>query len=154
EVEELVRYLATQLKPDVIVFSNGMLGAGTVPALKRSFDGAVYCILQGDDIFLEGLVDPYRKEAIHRMRMLMPHFDGFFVHSDYYRDFMSEYLHIPHDKFELLPLGIELDGHDGEPGARNGEAFTIGYFARICPEKGLHQLVEAFRKLHGRHPRT
>ena len=25
--------------------------------------------------------------------------------------------------------------------------FTIGYFARICPEKGLHLLVEAFRIL-------
>ena len=26
---------------------------------------------------------------------------------------------------------------------------TIGYLSRICPEKGLHQLAEAFRLLAG-----
>ena len=31
---------------------------------------------------------------------------------------------------------------------------TIGYFARVCPEKGFHLLVEAFRRLHARQPRT
>src|SRR5205823_13159658 len=31
---------------------------------------------------------------------------------------------------------------------RNDSMPTIGYFARICPEKGLHVLTEAFRRLH------
>ncbi|HVW02791.1 MAG TPA: glycosyltransferase family 4 protein, partial [Planctomycetaceae bacterium] len=30
--------------------------------------------------------------------------------------------------------------------------FTVGYFARICPEKGLHHLIEAFRRLCNTHP--
>ena len=29
----------------------------------------------------------------------------------------------------------------------NEPPFTIGYFARICPEKGLHILAEAYRLL-------
>src|SRR5690606_19695116 len=32
--------------------------------------------------------------------------------------------------------------------------FTIGYFARLCPEKGLDRLVEAFELLHARRPET
>ncbi|MCI0685291.1 MAG: glycosyltransferase family 4 protein [Gemmataceae bacterium] len=36
---------------------------------------------------------------------------------------------------------------DGRPAGGNSRPFTIGYFARICPEKGLHVLVEAFRLL-------
>ena len=30
------------------------------------------------------------------------------------------------------------------------EPFTIGYFARIAPEKGLHVLADAYRRLRTR----
>ena len=43
--------------------------------------------------------------------------------------------------------GLNLNGHDGVPNARQTPPFTIGYFARICPEKGLHNLAEAYRIL-------
>jgi glycosyltransferase involved in cell wall biosynthesis len=79
-------------------------------------------------------------------------FDGYLVHSRYYRDFMSAYLRLPIEKFHVIPLGIDLEGHDGRPELRNHGKFTVGYFARVCPEKGLHELVEAFRLLHARHP--
>ena len=59
--------------------------------------------------------------------------------------------HLPH--FHVLPLGIDLTGHDGQPRPA-GDPFTVGYFARLCPEKGLHLLVEAFARLHAKHPRT
>ncbi|HUE16877.1 MAG TPA: glycosyltransferase family 4 protein, partial [Planctomycetaceae bacterium] len=81
-------------------------------------------------------------------------FDGFFVHSAYYRDFMAGYLALPPEKFHIIPLGIDLAGHDGTPVERKSDLFHIGYFARICPEKGLQQLVEGFRLLHKRHPNT
>ncbi len=69
------------------------------------------------------------------MRRLMPHFDGFFAHSGYYRDFMSGYLEILPERFDLLPLGIELEGHDGEPHDSPDGQFTIGYFADL-PREG------------------
>jgi glycosyltransferase involved in cell wall biosynthesis len=67
---------------------------------------------------------------------------------------MADLLELSHDKLNVVPLGIDLAGHDGLPRAISGDPFTVGYFARICPEKGLHQLVEAFRILHKDHPRT
>ena len=41
----------------------------------------------------------------------------------------------------------------GEAGS-DDRPFTVGYFARICPEKGLHDLLTAFQLLHDRRPDT
>jgi hypothetical protein len=41
----------------------------------------------------------------------------------------------------LVPLGINLDGYTPRP-PRRQEPFTIGFFARIAPEKGLHVLAD------------
>ncbi len=151
QYEELARYLGEELKPDVICFSNALL-AGALPAIRRTFSGPILCTLQGDDIFLDGLSEPYRNAVMTRMKHLIQGFDGFITHSAYYRDHMSQYLEIPPEKFRLLPLSIDLQGHTGEPRLRETEPFTIGYFARICPEKGLHQLIDAFRILRQRNP--
>ncbi len=153
DVDELVEFLSRQLKPNVICFSNALL-VGCLKRLKSEFNGQVYCVLQGDDIFLEGLGGQYRQRALDTISERARQFDGFLVHSNFYRDFMREYLGLPREKFHHIPLGIDLEGHNGEPTDRNNDIFTIGYFARVCPEKGLHQLVEAFRILHARHPNT
>jgi glycosyltransferase involved in cell wall biosynthesis len=153
EVNELADFLVDSLRPDAIFFSNALL-VGAVRAIRQRFSGRIFCVLQGDDIFLEDLHEPYRGQALAAIRDRARDFDGFFVHSAYYRDFMVGYLGLPPEKFHIVPLGIDLAGHDGPPAERNGEPFTIGYFARICPEKGLHQLVEAFRLLHNLHPNT
>lgn len=148
---ELARYVGEELRPDVLCFSNALL-AGALPALRRKFDGPILCTLQGDDIFLDGLVEPYRHAVMERLKKLVRGFDGFITHSRYYRDHMSRYLDIPIEKFQLLPLSIDLKGHTGESRLREHEPFTIGYFARICPEKGLHRLIDAFRILLRRQP--
>ena len=153
EVNELADFLVNTLRPDAIFFSNALL-VGSVRSIRRRFSGRIFCVLQGDDIFLEDLHEPYRSQALAAIRERARDFDGFFVHSAYYRDFMSGYLDVPAEKFHIVPLGIDLAGHDGPPAERNGQPFTVGYFARICPEKGLHQLVEGFRLLHKRHPQT
>jgi glycosyltransferase involved in cell wall biosynthesis len=46
----------------------------------------------------------------------------------------------------LAPLGINLDGYGPRRAPRLGP-FTIGYFARVAPEKGLHVLCDAYRRL-------
>ena len=153
QTAELVDFLTNHVQPDVVVFSNSLL-VGALQHLKASFRGQVYCILQGDDVFLEALVEPYQSRAIELIQQQAASFDGFLVHSRYYRDFMSGYLGLPKDKFHLLPLGIDLKGHDGQPVLSSNDRFTIGYFARVCPEKGLDQLVEAFKILHAEAPNS
>jgi glycosyltransferase involved in cell wall biosynthesis len=156
QVEELAKFLGEQLRPDVVVFSNALL-AGAVRRIKQLFDGPVLCVLQGDDIFLDSLPNSHREQVVVALRDRAGDFDGFITHSRYYADHMQAMLfparHEDASQFHVLPLGIDLTGHDGQPRLA-GDPFTVGYFARLCPEKGLHLLVEAFARFHAIHPRT
>lgn len=152
-IDELVDWLAQDLRPECVLLSNALL-AGVVPRLRQSYRGPVWSLLQGDDIFLNDLIEPFRSRAFGLMQSLMPQFTGLLTHSDYYRREMSRQLGFPPEQARVVPLGIDFGGHEGTPRAVAHEPFTIGYFARICPEKGLHNLVAAFRLLHARHPCT
>lgn len=150
EVAKLCRYLATSLKPDVVLLTN-MLVAGCVPALKKQLDIPVIATLQGDDIFLDELIDPYREQAFAELRRLAQHVDGFLVNSQYYADHMAAYWDLDPARMHQVPLGLDtadfaefLETDEQRP-ARSP---TIGYLARLAPEKGLHLLVEAFVRLH------
>jgi glycosyltransferase involved in cell wall biosynthesis len=104
-------------------------------------------MLQGDDLFLEALPPAVRGQALELARAHCREMDGFIATCGYYADFMAEYLQIPRQRIDVVYPGLNLKGHGGPKPARNGAPFTIGYFARICPEKGLHTLAEAFRLL-------
>lgn len=147
EVHRLVDWLKTHLRPDLVNLTN-MLIAGSVPALKRELQVPVLVTLQGDDLFLDDLAEPYRTQAFEELRRLGQQVDGFVVFSEYYADFMADYLKVDRDKFVVVPMGLKLDDYP-KPGAltREDRPPTIGYFARICPAKGFHLLVDAFLRL-------
>jgi glycosyltransferase involved in cell wall biosynthesis len=148
--EELAEFVES-LRPDVVCFSNAIL-CGALRALRRRFSGRVYCVLQGDDVFLDGLIEPHRRLVMSRLVERAAEFDGFVVHSPFYGDYMSSYLQLPRDKFTELPLAIDCAKHDGLPRDEVGQPPTVGYFARICPEKGLDLLVESVVRLKQRIP--
>jgi len=139
------------LRPDVVVFSNAMLCA-PLRLLKRQLNVPTFCVLQGDDLYLEGLVEPYKSQVLQILKQRVRDFDGFLTHSSFYRRFMSSYFDQPVGKFHLLPLAIDCLQHSGQPKQETGQPPTIGYFARICPEKGLHQLVKAVIQLRQKLP--
>ncbi|MFI5006942.1 MAG: glycosyltransferase family 4 protein [Solirubrobacterales bacterium] len=145
EVRKLIGFLKEQPPYEVIVLPMSLL-IGLAPPMKRELGRPILCTLQGDDLFLEGLGEPYRSESLALIRRHAPAVDGFVSTSAFYSDFMSGYLGLPRDRVHTVPLGISLAGLDAPPRERKGP-FTLGYFARIAPEKGLHQLVEAYRIL-------
>ena len=98
-------------------------------------------------MFLEQLIEPFRSEALHVLRERVADVDGFIATSVYYADFMSKYLGIPTEKIHVVRLGIKLLGHGESANSPPEPPFVIGYLGRICPEKGLHLLVDAFMQL-------
>jgi glycosyltransferase involved in cell wall biosynthesis len=146
EVAKLAHWLATEVQPEVVNLTN-MLLAGMVHEFKDQARVPVLCTLQGDDIFLEGLPEKYRRQALELVRQHCREIDGFIATSGYYADFMATYLSIPRGRIHVIYPGLNLRHHGGERGGANGTPFTIGYFARICPEKGLHLLADAFHIL-------
>jgi glycosyltransferase involved in cell wall biosynthesis len=147
EIEKLAAWLRDDVRPQILTLTNVLL-SGMVPRLKERLRVPVLAALQGDDIFLESLPPQDRAEALRLIAEHCRDIDGFLATSRYYADFMAGYLGIPRDKIHVVLPGLNLKGHGGAAGVeRNGPPLTVGYFARICPEKGLHLLARAFRLL-------
>jgi glycosyltransferase involved in cell wall biosynthesis len=134
----------------VVNLTNALL-SGMVHELKRRLKVPVLVSLQGDDIFLEALPEPHRARCLALIRAHCAEVDGFIATCGYYADFMAGYFQIPRAKVDVVYPGINLSGHGGPRPDRAGRPFTVGYFARVCPEKGLHVLMEAFGLLR-QHP--
>ena len=145
EFHKLVDWLRTEPKPDVASIPNSLLISLARP-LKEALGCPVVCTLQGEDLFLEGLGEPWRTQALDLIRAQVDSVDAFIAVSEYYAGFMSRYLGIPESKMHVVPIGINMKGYDTGFRFRTN-CFTVGYFARIVPEKGLHVLAEAYRKL-------
>jgi len=150
EFEKLVDWVRAEPLPEIIDLPNSLLIALAAP-LKRAFGRPVCCTLQGEELFLDTLVSPYRDQALALIRAQVPGVDRFVAVSDYCAAFMSSLLGIPASKMSVVPLGISMDGYDRpKPEARSPKPFSIGYFARVAPEKGLHVLADAYARLRRR----
>ena len=149
ELDKLVHWLKDQPRPDVLDISNSLLIAIAGP-LKDALGCPINCTLQGENVFIEGLLEPYCSRAKELIHSHLPHVDSFVAVSDYYAAYMTRYLGIPGAKMQVVPLGVNTDRFV-PTGASDGEApFTLGYLGRIAPEKGLHLLVHAYRNLRER----
>jgi glycosyltransferase involved in cell wall biosynthesis len=169
EFDKLVEWTSGEPAPDVVSLTNSML-IGLAKPLANAFDRPVCCTLQGEDLFLESLSEPYKARALALLRRQVGHVDRFIAVSDYYARFMSRYLEIPADRISVVPLGLNMAGFDKptEPAPAKAGAhvpsggrlqpdqptFTIGFFARIAPEKGLHVLADGYRLFRQRVPQA
>jgi glycosyltransferase involved in cell wall biosynthesis len=143
EIDKLIEWLSVQDTPDVINLPYSLL-LGMAGPLKRALNVPILCTLQGEDLFLDNLQEPYRSESLKLIRDQIEYVDSFLAVSQYYADFMSGYLGIPREKIRVVPLGINPQGFDLRESNRSAP-FTVGFFARIAPEKGLHVLADAYR---------
>jgi glycosyltransferase involved in cell wall biosynthesis len=145
EIDKFVDWVKDQAPPDVVNLPYTLLLSLAEP-LKQTLKAPILCTLQGEDLFLDNLQEPYRTEALSLIRDHLKHVDLFLSVSEYYADFMPGYLGIPRDKIRVVPLGINPQGFELREPNRSGP-FTIGFLGRIAPEKGLHVLAEAYRQL-------
>jgi glycosyltransferase involved in cell wall biosynthesis len=146
---ELVSWLKGEIEPQVIHLTNSLF-SGFARQMKRELGVATVCSLQGEDLFLSGLPEPYRARALELVRENAEHVDRFTATCAYHADQMSSWAGLERSKIDVVLPGIRLADYESsraqEPGKR---PLTIGYFARICHEKGLHLLADAFHRLCG-----
>lgn len=156
EFLRLVEWLEKEIRPDVLILTNLLIGGG-IDEIQKRCGSKVFVTLQGDDIFIDSLPEPYQSQTIDLLRSIVPNVDGFIIHSHAYALKMAELLHIPMDKMHIIPLGIPLKDFSlrreqqtnsfPDRNDQNKPAFTIGYLARLGAEKGFHKLVNAFLDL-------
>jgi len=145
EIRKLTSWLRSEAPPDIVTLPNSLL-IGLARPIREAVGRPVCCTLQGEDLFLSQLQEPYRTRSLELIRANIEHVDGFAAVSEFHAEFMCRYLGIPGHKTHVVPLGVSLQGCD--PALRSRSAcFTVGYFARVAPEKGLHVLAETYIRL-------
>ncbi len=163
ELEDLIAWLRTQPRPDVIFLSNALL-LGMARRLKKDLDRPIICMLQGEDYFLDGLAEPHRSACWETLAERAKDADLFVAPSRYFADLMRARLGLAVERVRVVYNGISLDGYNrGRQSLASDQnqqaplstpnhlpAPVLGYFARMCREKGLDILVEAFIKLRQR----
>lgn len=146
EVSRLVRWLKDEIRPDVVHLSNSML-CGVAREINRQLKIPVVCSLSGEDLFLEQLKPPFYEQAREVLRDRAQDVATFVSLNHYYANFMADYLAVDREQIRVIPHGLNLAGHGTHRRDAGAQGYTIGYLARICQEKGLHLLVEAFKLL-------
>jgi glycosyltransferase involved in cell wall biosynthesis len=168
EVEKLVHWLLTDIKPDIIHLSNSMQ-LGMVRMIRERGGPPVVCQLSGEDLFLEKLPPPHYDRARELLRERAAEVEAFVAINVYYAEFMANYLAIDRARVHVIPHGLKLAGHRQPAittsgslplagkareretsGPHTDRPRIIGYLARICEDKGFHLLVEACEQLAAR----
>jgi len=142
ELRHLIDWLVQrENKPDIVCLSNALL-AGLARAIKRELSIPVVCLLQDEDEFLDSLRDEYRGRAWRILSERANDIDTFIAVSDYYAKKMREKLTIDPARVEVLHTGIETACY--KPAQNPPEKPTVGYLSRLCQDKGLDILADAF----------
>jgi len=144
ELEQLIAWLREHEQPDVVCLSNALI-AGLAKRLRAELGVPVVCLLEGEDAFLDSLPSPQREQTWAELRERVTDIDLFIAPTRYYADTMAQRAGIPAAKLEHINNGINLDGF--EPSSLPDDPPVLGYFARMCPEKGLDSLIDAFVRL-------
>jgi glycosyltransferase involved in cell wall biosynthesis len=144
EVDKVVDWFKGHGKPDVLLLSTVLL-AGIGRAVREELGISVLSFLQGEDGFLDSLLPEFRKDAWELIGADARTLGGCISPSLFFANLIGQRLGMDPEKILPLSNGISLDGYPVER-VEPCEP-TIGYFARICPEKGLDLLIDAFIQL-------
>jgi glycosyltransferase involved in cell wall biosynthesis len=145
EIRRLTAWLRSEEPPDIATLPNSLL-IGLARPVREALDRPVCCTLQGEELFLSQLLEPYRTQALELIRAKIGDVDGFVTVSEFSADYWRRELGIPGGMMRVVPLGIDTEGY-GPPARVPGAPFRVGFFARVAPEKGLHILAESYVRL-------
>ncbi len=147
EIERLLEHLRGHDTPDIVLLNNALL-LGLAEPIKAVLGCAVACTLQGEDTFIDDLPDPWRGQVWQLLADKVKDIDLFLPVSAFHGDLMAERMAIPQEKLSVVYNGIEAEHYPAQTQAPDPP--VIGFLARLCPTKGLHNLVDAYIKMHER----
>jgi len=147
ELEVLIQWLQTHGKPDAVWLSTALL-AGLARRITQELQIPVLCSLQGEDVFLDELPEPWRTRGWETLAERGRDIAAFIAPSRYYGDLMGKRLGLAPAQLRVIPNGISLEGFEtpGEP----SNPPVIGFLARFIEGKGLGLVIDAFIELKRR----
>jgi glycosyltransferase involved in cell wall biosynthesis len=145
ELATLIAWLKTQPKPDAICLSNALL-IGLARRLRRELGAPVFSMLQGEDAYLDSMPEPQRSAAWELLAERARDVERFITPSRYFAERMAGRLRVAPGRICVMTNGIKLaDFPEDLPPEPNPP--VLGFFARMCKDKGLDLLVDAYLDL-------
>lgn len=170
-LNDVMDWINDEVRPDLIHLNNALL-AGLTPLLKERLAVPVVASLSGEDTFYHRLPEPYRGRVKSLLKLRCEQCDGLAAMSRFYAEHFASEIGIPLAQIAVVPPGVdvrqygpfdEMANHpfpvesDVDQAAKCVQSApagvintprganpvrTIGFLGRICPEKGLHRLIE------------
>lgn len=141
ELDALIEWLKNHENHDVIHLSNALL-LGLAPRLKRELGVPIVVTLQGEEGFLDRLPSESSAQAWELLRRQAQKIDHFISPSRYFAERMQRKMGFDPEHLSIVPSSIRSD--DFAIAHPSKSTPLLGYFARMCQEKGLADLIEAF----------
>lgn len=149
ELHKMLEWLKNEPLPDLVCLSNALL-LGLARPIKETLGVPVACTLHGEDSFIDHLPPPYCDQVWEQVRVQADLVDALLPVSAYYRDVMVEKTGLPSERFHVVHNGIDIADYGPRPGLPDPP--VIGYLSRMCRDKGLPLLIEAFIRLRKKDP--
>ncbi len=148
ELDRLIEWLRQRdNRPDIVCLSNVLL-AGLAKEIRQRLHVPVACVLQDEEGFLDSLPLPYAEQAWDLLRQRAAHVDGFIAVSEFYASVMHKRLEIDRRRLHVAWPGVATGDYASVAPAPGVP--TLGFLSRMCPDKGLDTLVDAFITLKRR----
>ncbi len=135
-------------KPDVVVLAHGFL-LGLARPLKERFGCPIIVAMQDELTLLSALDKQYSFEALELMRAHLADADMVVARRQSMIKRLTDWFALPASRMQVVLPSINVRGF-APPARTRNRLFTVGYFGRIAPEKGVHLLCDSYVRLRER----
>jgi glycosyltransferase involved in cell wall biosynthesis len=140
-LEQLVKWLKDQVKPDAVHLSNALL-IGIAVKIKETMEIPVFCNLDDENFWLDGMSASYSEKGWQLIRDGADRIDSYISASSYYARLVQTKTGMPGNRIRIVPRGIALDRY--RQGVPAQDPQTIGFLSRMNRNFGLDILADAF----------
>lgn len=146
-IDHLINHFKQTDKPNVVLLNNALL-LGLAEPIAKALDCPVACTLHGEDTFIDSLPKPWQAKVWRLLADKAKDVALFMPVSRHHADVMAQRMDLPFEKMRVVYNGIEVEHY--APQDKAPDPPVIGYFARLCENKGLGTLIDAFLIMHER----
>ena len=149
ELDRMLDWLVQQEKPDLVTLSNALL-VGLARRIKQRLQVPVVCFLQDEQEFLDAFDSSHREAVWQTLADRARDVDMYVAPSDYCREQMASRLGTEPRQMQIIRPGIKTE--DFPPAQTPPTTPVIGFLSRLCADKGLDILVDAYITLKRKTP--
>ena len=144
ELDRLIKFLAKDIKPEIVHLSNALL-LGLTKRMKNDLGAKVICSLQDENEWIDPMNEQYQEMVWDLMAEKAEDVDLFITPSEYYSKKSQDKMKLDPEKIKVVYSGINLSGY--KDSSIPMDPPVIGYLCRMNENFGLDILVDAFIKI-------